>query len=261
MSATNPQRVNSHASRGNVSQAVTRFVEATEDLAVELDAPDNVVAEFVDAGEDLADLVEETAQQSDTNRERIEDNAEEIEEVDENHGTNIGGCHARISSVEDEVDTVADEVEQINVEDADVGSQTQGSTVENHPTTEPQTSLEHVVGLDEKIIEENLTVNQQRARHVATDPRHYGEKTGKGWMLTSGDISKVLRSGTDCDGRTQTVSRVMDFLDRLGGDEVEVTTHRGTRRVYFSEEITDRLTALATSDNGVVTSQPVGAVI
>lgn len=257
MSATNPQRVNSHESRGNVSQSVARFVDAVEDLAVELDAPDNVVTEFVDAGEAMADLVEETTQEVESNAEQIETNADEIEEEKERRIGEIEGCHSRITSVEDDLD-------EINVEDANLDGRNQGSTVENHPMTEPQTSLERVVDLDEEIIEEELTANQQRARHVATDPRHYGDKTGRGWMLTSNDVSKVLRSGTDCDGRTQTVSRVMDFLDRLGGDEVEVTTHRGTRRVYFSEAIADRLTTLATADNtdnGVVITGAEEAVI
>ena len=259
MSATNPQRVNSHASRGNVSQTVTRFVDAVEDLAVELDAPDAVVSEVVDAGEEMADLVEETAHRSnknadkiENNADQIEDNADEIEEVDESHGANVEGCHARISSVEDDVAEI----------DAKITDQPQGKEVGDNRSTAPETSLEHVVGLDEEIIEENLTVNQQRARHVATDPKHYGERTGQGWMLTSGDVSKVLRSGTDCEGRTQTVSRVMDFLDRLGDDEVEVVTRRGTRRVYFSEEIAERLTRINDdSDNTVVTTEPVEGVI
>jgi len=265
MSAINPQRVNSHASRGNVSQTVTRFVDAIEELAVELNAPEPVVSEVVDAGEEMADIVEETAQQSnmnaaeiddnaeqiDDNTDEIENNTEQIEQVDESHGANIAGCHARISSVEDDVAEV----------EAQIDDQPRGSEVGDNHSTAPETSLEHVVGLDEAVVEENLTSNQQRARHVAQDPRHYGERTGQGWMLTSGDVSKVLRSGTDCEGRTQTVSRVMDFLDRLGDDEVEVTTRRGTRRVYFSEEIAERLTEINGSDNTVVTTEPVEGVI
>lgn len=62
------------------------------------------------------------------------------------------------------------------------------------------------------------------------------------WLLdTGGDIVTVLRAGTDCQGQTQTVGRVTNFLDDLGGDGVEVVRRRGIKRVVFDEETAHRL--------------------
>jgi chromosome segregation ATPase len=251
MSKTNPQRFNSHATRGNASQTIARFVDSVEDLAVELDAPDRVISEFVDAGEEMAQLVQETAEQVEDNAEQVEDNADETEElhdridsVDEQHGSNIEGCHSRITTVEDEID----ELEARKPREAD-------SSVDEPQSVDGETTaLERVCGLPEHVVEDNLTANQQRARSVARRIEEYGRKVPAGVAITSSRIKRVLTAQEDTTIHRQTVSRVADFLERFGDGAVQIKeTKGGKTTVVFDEQLVDAVT-------GVVTEQEASSV-
>jgi len=53
---------------------------------------------------------------------------------------------------------------------------------------------------------------------------------------------------------SQTVSRVIEFLERLGGEDVEVSeTQAGERVVVFSDELVRRIVAYHNRSNAVVT--------
>jgi hypothetical protein len=79
---------------------------------------------------------------------------------------------------------------------------------------------------------------------VAKDILQYSKKCQAGRTISSSDIATILKSGTDCKGRTTTVARVMDFLDEFGEDKVEVVKRRGTKRVIFDEELAQALDGL-----------------
>jgi hypothetical protein len=93
-----------------------------------------------------------------------------------------------------------------------------------------------------------LTANQERARFVAKDVVEYTRSVPAGRAIKSSEIATVLRAGTDCKGRSQTVSRVIEFLNDLGGDGVEVVERRGERRVIFDDHAAHRLQELGGPD-------------
>jgi chemotaxis regulatin CheY-phosphate phosphatase CheZ len=241
MSATNPQRVNSHESRGNVSQTVTRFVDAVEDLAVELDAPDSVVNEFVDAGDELAELVEETAQTVEQNVDDIKSNAGDIEGEAERRSAEIEGCHHRISNVEDEID----DLETTGARTADT------SDSDSKGVDDETTALERVCALPEHVVEDNLTANQHRARSIARRIEEYGRSVPAGVAITSSRIKRVLTAQEDTTIHRQTVSRVADFLERFGDGSVQIKETRGGKTtVVFDNEIVDAVTSVVTDNTG-----------
>jgi uncharacterized coiled-coil protein SlyX len=108
-------------------------------------------------------------------------------------------------------------------------------------TDVPQTPLEQVVGLPESLADTELTANQKRARFVARDVRDYAEKVPAGYAIPSTDLRKVLKAKEGSTPHTQTVARVMDFLDELGGEGTTLVERRGTKRIAFSEEAVARL--------------------
>jgi chemotaxis regulatin CheY-phosphate phosphatase CheZ len=241
MSAINPQRVNSHESRGNVSQTVTRFVDAVEDLAVELDAPDSVVNEFVDAGDELAELVEETAQTVEQNVDDIKSNAGDIEGEAERRSAEIEGCHHRISNVEDEID----DLETTGARTADT------SDSDSKGVDDETTALERVCALPEHVVEDNLTANQHRARSIARRIEEYGRSVPAGVAITSSRIKRVLTAQEDTTIHRQTVSRVADFLERFGDGSVQIKETRGGKTtVVFDNEIVDAVTSVVTDNTG-----------
>jgi hypothetical protein len=119
---------------------------------------------------------------------------------------------------------------------------------------EPQSPLEEVTQLPEHVVEDNLTRNQERARFIAKDVSEYTRSVPAGRAIRSSEIRTVLSAGYDERIYTQTVSRVIEFLTELGGDDVQLKeTRSGERVVVFSDAITERLTRLSQTDNGVVT--------
>jgi chemotaxis regulatin CheY-phosphate phosphatase CheZ len=124
----------------------------------------------------------------------------------------------------------------------------------------PQTPLEQVVGLPEHLAEEELTANQERARFIAQDVRDYAERVPAGYAIPSTDLRKVLKAKDGATPHTQTVARVMDFLDDLGGEEVTLVKRRGTKRIAFSEDAVERLDEHAARAREAVDADPGDAI-
>jgi len=179
----------------------------------------------------LSTLVDVVIEQA----EYINDLEDRLSDEREQRGRDDAELRSRISDLEDRLD---------DVEDGETTTETQGSDDETDGSTDTHTPLERVCSLPEPDVDRELSANQRRARFIARDVEQYATKVPAGYSITSGDLAKVLRAGTDCDGRTQTVARVMSFLDRFGGDEVEVIKRRGTKRVVFDESLVDRLQAV-----------------
>jgi outer membrane murein-binding lipoprotein Lpp len=168
----------------------------------------------------------------------------------------------RIHDLEQELESVREDQETAARDRAEtkqrVSSLEEGPSKDTTPTPEPdnngsttpQTPLERIITLPEQMAETELTANQQRSRFVATDIVDYSRSVPAGRAIKSSEISTVLRAGTDCKGRSQTVSRVIEFLNRLGGDGVKVVERRGERRVVFDDETVDRLQRLSTRREG-----------
>jgi chemotaxis regulatin CheY-phosphate phosphatase CheZ len=173
----------------------------------------------------LVEIVEEQQKQ-------IEELQDRLDEEQTQRGKDDAELRGRITDAEERLNDVEDDVS---------GETTPTPETETDASTDPQTPLEQICNLPEEAVVSQLSANQRRARFVARDVDQYASKVPAGYSITSGEISTVLRAGTDCDGRTQTVARVMDFLDRLGGDAVKIVKRRGTKRIVFDEEIVEKL--------------------
>lgn len=155
----------------------------------------------------------------------------------------------RLTDVEERLDAV---------EDGGSPDETPTPETDNNGSSTPSTPLERVCAFSDDVADRELTANQSRARFIARDVTDYADSVPAGYAIRSGDIATVLKAGTDSKGRTQTVARVMGFLDDLGGDGVDVVERRGTKRVVFSDETARRLERLgesspsSPSDNTVV---------
>jgi hypothetical protein len=116
---------------------------------------------------------------------------------------------------------------------------------------QPETPIEQVVTMPEEMAVDQLTANQERARFIATDVRDYAESVPAGWAITSTDLRRVLQA-YDQSGHTETVARVFDILDDLGGDDIKIVERRGTRRLIFTDELVDRLARIDQESHDVV---------
>ncbi|MFC6907133.1 hypothetical protein ACFQGH_18285 [Halalkalicoccus tibetensis] len=108
---------------------------------------------------------------------------------------------------------------------------------ESHDVTTP---LERICTLPEHVADRELTTNQKRARFIARDVQDHAEKAPAGLVLDSQTIAKVITAAEGTKPHTQTVARVMDFLEKLGKDDVEQTKRRGKKLVVVDEEAPDR---------------------
>lgn len=106
-----------------------------------------------------------------------------------------------------------------------IEAQTQGveqgkTTVQNHDTI-----LEEICAWSDDVAEAELTPNQKRARHIALHLNDYARSTPKGRIIQAKDLRTVLQARFDTN-HSETVSRVREFLDDLGGDLIEVKEPR-----------------------------------
>jgi ABC-type transporter Mla subunit MlaD len=185
-----------------------------------------VVSELADRVAELEQTVQDQQATIDEQAQQIEEQAQQIEELEqtvEQTSNNASGAHARINSVEDELEDTS-------------------------PTSDPtpETGLEQLARLPEELIEDE-SANVQRSVALAEAWRDHASKAPVGFVLSSGELAKVLRAETDCRGHSQTASRVIDRLDQLGGDGVSVVERRGERRVAFEPELVGRLEELGES--------------
>jgi hypothetical protein len=214
-----------------------------DSIATDLDTDashDDLVTVVNQLADEVADLREENDDLREENQE-LRDRVDDLEEQADDRD-------ARLSAVSKGLSTAHDEIEEIQTREADIdGHDPDGSSGENtgpETTIEPETPLESVTALPESLAETELTANQRRARFVAKDVTQYARSVPAGYAVKSSEIATVLRAGTECDGRSQTVSRVIGFLNDLGGEETQVVERRGERRVVFTEESVTRLQQL-----------------
>jgi molybdopterin converting factor small subunit len=211
---------------------------------------EDTVTALVEVVETQQETINELQQTVDDLRDELAETRDAVNNEREERTLDVAKDRQRLTDVEERLDAVESG-----------GSPDESPTPEtdDNDSSTPSTPLERVCAFSEDVAERELTANQSRARFVARDVTDYADSVPAGYAIRSGDIATVLRAGTDCNGRTQTVARVMDFLDDLGGDGVDVVERRGTKRVVFSEETAHRLERLASSpsspsDNTVVMS-------
>jgi hypothetical protein len=185
------------------------------------------VAELQETVEDLRATVESQQETIDTLR-------SELDEEREQRGQEDAQVRARLTEVESRVEDLEHGSGHTNP-----GGDTSETTVQDDGA-EPETDLEAMTGMPEPVLDDQ-TANVRRAVFVARDVSSYTTSCPAGRVITSGELRRVLQAGTDCAGHTQTVARVLDLLDRTGGDGTTVVERRGERRLVFEQDLVDRL--------------------
>lgn len=192
--------------------------------------------------EQLADLVADLQEQVETLEAEVERKDEKIAALEDR----VADLEARGEAATRKRNHLAEELERIEEKaetsapaDADESEET--AEAEGEATDAPQTPLEQVVGLPEHLAEKELSANQERARFVAQDVRDFAERVPAGYAIPSTDLRKVLKARDGSTPHTQTVARVMDFLDELGGEGTTLVERRGTKRIAFEEDAVARL--------------------
>lgn len=229
---------------------------------------DEIVGGLIDAGlsddrvelihNRCTDVVEVVADKFDSLRDRVD----ELEMKTSENSSEVEIGEKRMDALSLRIDNVQDEVEEVESstsgDDSEVEKDDSCRAADNSVVA--RTPLEQVVGLPEDVAESELSANQFRARFVAQDLKEYCSRAPAGHVISSGDISTVIRAGTDAKGHTETVKRVMSFLADLGGEAVHVVKRRGVKRLVFTEDAADRLEAVASESqrgDGVGGGKPV----
>lgn len=184
---------------------------------------------------ELRDELERAEAERDDLREHVEEQDETIDELRD-----------RADRAEDSRGHIISDIVDVEGRIEDLEGRFEGKT----PTFEggessspdlytPESPLEQITNLPEHMVDKELSSNQERARFIARDVADYGDMRLGEWVLSTGDIRKVLAAK---EGRTihwQTVKRVVEFLDDLGGEDVRVKDKHGTI-VCFDPEAAKR---------------------
>jgi hypothetical protein len=238
---------------------MTVIADATDTTDVETLA--QTVADLQETVERQADRIEELEETAETQRrvfssaiaaqaERIGDLEDELAEHKDHTGREFADVRRRITEVENrETEGGSD--------DATPGVETEKEGAQN-----TETPLERICALPEHVADRELTANQERARFIARDVRDYAEKAPAGLVIDSRAIKRVLTAAEGKRPHTQTVARVMDFLDDLGKEDVQQKKRRGKKFVVVDPEAADRYADAAHHDccdrgNGPTTSSDV----
>jgi uncharacterized phage infection (PIP) family protein YhgE len=210
--------------------------------------------------EQLQDRVDELEQENEQLQNHVESLEEELEEraavrwdsneIDDMEVENAEGDKHPLGLVLS--NKIGSEDLRVELEEFEAGLQGSTPTPETEKTispnaVEPKTPLEEIISLPEEIASEQLTENQDRARFIAKDIKDYGASTGfrdgsrnYRYSLSSTDLKKVLKAAHGTS-HTETVNRIMNFLDDLGKDETRIRKKRGTRKIVFEGELIDRI--------------------
>lgn len=179
----------------------------------------------------LNDLEATVSKQAETiahQDERIKDLEAELE----NQSTNVAGAFVKLSAIDDRL-------ENLEGDSTSPDSETIGES-DNDDKNEAETPLETICAL-EHLAERELTANQERARFLAKDVQDYAEKCPAGLVLDSCAIKRVITAKEGERPHTQTVARVMEFLNRLGRNDVELQKRRGRKLVAIDPDVAERL--------------------
>jgi cell division septum initiation protein DivIVA len=173
----------------------------------------------------VADLQETVERQA----ERIEGLEEQLAEHKDHTGREFADVRSRITDLEEENQPTEPRSKGATPNGGETGAQT------------AETPLERICALPEHVADRELTANQERARFIARDVRDYAEKAPAGFVIDSRAIKRVLTASEGKRSHTQTVARVMNFLDDLGKDGVALKKRRGRKLVVFDPKAADRL--------------------
>lgn len=259
-------------SQSTTDASVTELASLVEDLREQVQEQDERIEALEAENERLRECVDDQDGRIDEQEKRIEQQENRIEELEgrahvewegpnpaeitihDSEGTNSVQPYRAITNRPSFDAFEALEGRVLELEEAAEAVSNPGANADGAASTrcpQAETPLEQVVAMPEEMVDEQLTANQERARFVATDVRDYTESVPAGWMISSSDLRRVLGAYDD-SGHTETVARVFDILDDLGGEEVRVVERRGTKRVVFDDALVERLGNLEQVSHSVV---------
>lgn len=217
-------------------------VDALETKNDELEAR---VDELETKNTELEDRVDTLEAENQELKNRVADQAETIE----SDHAELAEYTARVRKLETDHESAHEHRKRLQ-------QQFHELTTDDVTTTDDVVSLsplQQVVAFSEAAVQK-LTPNEKRARYVAKGISDYATKVPAGYSIDSSTIRNVLRSKDGESPHTETVSRVMDFLNRFGKDETKVVKRRGMKRVVFTEKaVTDLESAANDSDPHSIT--------
>lgn len=238
--------------------ALETFIEATTDALASLGADETTLTAVNAAGGELVDAVTAQQEQLVDLETRVETLEADLKAEREARAKEAAEDRKRIHEVETQVEEATDADTTAARTDPDGESATDATDPGVQP---PETPLEDIVRIPEHLVKDSLTANQQRARFVAKDVHEYTQRVPAGRAIKSSELRRVLTASEDTTIYTQTVSRVIDFLDELGDDAVKVReSKQGERVIVFTEAFVERVRQYRRRDAGsntVVT--PTGA--
>jgi hypothetical protein len=189
------------------------------------DATDsNTVEQLIATIEDLRDTVGQQA-------ERIDELETELTDYRAHNERDKAEIRQKITEVENQQT------------DAPSEDATPGVDTDKDPSQNVETPLERICALPEHVADRELTANQERARFIARDIHDYAEKAPAGLVIDSRAIKRVITASEGKRPHTQTVARVMDFLDDLGKEDVHQKKRRGKKLVVVDPEAATRYAA------------------
>ena len=198
-------------------------------------------AQFDDPWQAVAHLLTENERKD----ERIDDlettvreQREELAEHQDHTGREFADVRSRITDTEADIEDLETRTQQTEAHSGDAPPRGEGNE-SGAPAGE--IPLYRVCALPEEMAARELTANQERARFIAKDVRDYAEKCRAGLVIDSRAIKRVITAKEGTKPHTQTVARVMNFLDRLGKDSVEQKKRRGKKLVVVDQELAGRL--------------------
>jgi hypothetical protein len=244
INATEGNQSYSHDQSSTVIEVIESFVETTTDALEQSDASESAVSAVRESGEEVAQTVgEAVACQS----EAIQELQAELKEERETRGKESAEDRQRIHRVEERLDSM---------EEGGSGDKTPTPQAEETTIQKPETPLEDVIRVPEQVAEENLSANQQRARFVAKDIHEYSRSVPAGRVIKSSELRRVLSAKKEGRVYTETVSRVIEFLTKLGEESVKIReTQKGERVVVFTDGFVKRVVAYHNQHNRVVTER------
>ena len=234
------------------------FIETTTDALASLGADEETLSRVDAAGDELVETITRQQNRLDELEHQVETLESELQQERETRAKADAEDRKRIHEVETQVEEASDDSTTNSSTDSDTESDTEATD----PGVEPaEVPLEEVIRVPEHLVEEHLTANQRRARFVAKDVAEYTRSVPAGRAIRSSQLRQVLSAGEDGQIYTETVSRVIRFLNDLGGDAVTVKeSRRGERVVVFTETFVERVQAhqhAAQPNHTVVTDQGV----
>ena len=232
-----------------VAGALEGFVEQVTDALAAAEAPADTVTAVANSGAELTaqvtaavDAATTTASEDAGDPDRVAALEERVTELEAALATERQTRAKEAAEDRQRLHELETSVESSGVDES---PETPATAETEHDASVPaETPLEEIVRLPDQLAADQLTANQRRARFLTTGVREYTRRVPAGRSLKTSELRRVLAANEETTVHSETVNRVVGFLDELGQDAVRVTESKGGERVVvFTDAFVERVTA------------------